>query len=198
VQLPLPPHLDAAPVIAAIDPRKDVDGLTAANISLLWSGGQGLFPCTPLGCLLLLKAELGALDGLHAVVLGRSQLVGKPVSALLLQENCTVSIAHSRSRQLDALCRTGDILISATGHAELVRGSWIKPGATVIDVGITRVDTSSAKSRLVGDVAFEEALAVAGAITPVPGGVGPMTIACLLRNTLTAACRQAGIADPPV
>jgi methylenetetrahydrofolate dehydrogenase (NADP+)/methenyltetrahydrofolate cyclohydrolase len=198
VQLPLPPGLDSAAVVAAIDPRKDVDGLTAGSVGALWNGDAGLVPCTPLGCVLLLKAQFASLCGLDAVVVGRSALVGKPIAALLLRENCTVTIAHSRSADLAATCRRADILVAAVGKPELVRGDWIKPGATVIDVGINRVAGPDGKGRLVGDVAYDEALGVAGAITPVPGGVGPMTIACLMRNTLTAACRIAGVAEPAV
>jgi len=189
VQLPLPAHLDSAAVIAAIDPDKDVDGLHVINAGRLAAGLPGLVPCTPLGCLLLLKDALGDMSGLNAVVLGRSNLVGKPIAQLLLAENCTVTIAHSRSKNLPEICRGADILIAAVGRPEMVRGDWIKPGATVIDVGINRVPAEAGKTKLVGDVAFAEALGVAGRITPVPGGVGPMTIACLLRNTLTAAKR---------
>jgi methylenetetrahydrofolate dehydrogenase (NADP+)/methenyltetrahydrofolate cyclohydrolase len=194
VQLPLPKHLDADAIIAGIDPNKDVDGLTVFNAGRLAAGLPGLVPCTPLGCLLLLQDLLGDLTGLHAVVVGRSNLVGKPAAQLLLQQNCTVTIAHSRTRDLPALCRSADILVAAVGRPEMIRGDWIKPGATVIDVGINRVTDAAGKSRLVGDVAFAEALGIAGRITPVPGGVGPMTIACLLRNTVTAATRSAGIA----
>jgi methylenetetrahydrofolate dehydrogenase (NADP+)/methenyltetrahydrofolate cyclohydrolase len=194
VQLPLPKHLDADAIIAGIDPNKDVDGLTVFNAGRLAAGLPGLVPCTPLGCLLLLQDLLGDLTGLHAVVVGRSNLVGKPAAQLLLQQNCTVTIAHSRTRDLPALCRSADILVAAVGRPEMIRGDWIKPGATVIDVGINRVTDAAGKSRLVGDVAFAEALGIARRITPVPGGVGPMTIACLLRNTVTAATRSAGIA----
>jgi methylenetetrahydrofolate dehydrogenase (NADP+)/methenyltetrahydrofolate cyclohydrolase len=196
VQLPLPAGLDADAVIAAIDPGKDVDGLHPQNAGALWNGLPGLAPCTPLGCLLLLKQVRPRLSGLDAVVIGRSVLVGKPVAGLLLAENCTVTMAHSRSADLPALCRRADILVAAVGRPELVRGDWIKPGATVIDVGINRVPAGDGKSRLIGDVAFAEALPVAGAITPVPGGVGPMTIACLMRNTLVAACRSARLPEP--
>jgi len=191
VQLPLPKHLDSDAVIATILPSKDVDGLHVVNAGLLANGLPGLVPCTPLGCLLLLQDQFsGDLTGQHAVIIGRSNLVGKPIAQLLLQQNCTVTVAHSRTRDLAALCRTADILVAAVGRPEMVRGDWIKPGATVIDVGINRVPAAVAgKTKLVGDVAYEEALAVAGRITPVPGGVGPMTIACLLRNTLTAAKR---------
>jgi methylenetetrahydrofolate dehydrogenase (NADP+)/methenyltetrahydrofolate cyclohydrolase len=198
VQLPLPQHLHTGAVIAAIDPDKDVDGLHVVNAGRLASGLPGLVPCTPLGCLLLLRDTLGALDGLNAVVVGRSVLVGKPVAQLLLAENCTVTIAHSRTRDLPALCRTADILVAAIGRPEMIRGSWIKPGATVIDVGINRIETREGKTRLVGDVAFAEAQGIAGHITPVPGGVGPMTIACLLRNTLTAARRITNLPEDDV
>jgi methylenetetrahydrofolate dehydrogenase (NADP+)/methenyltetrahydrofolate cyclohydrolase len=200
IQLPLPPHLDAAAVLARLDPDKDVDGLTVANAGRLNSGLPALTPCTPLGCLILLREALGDLAGATAVVLGRSVLVGRPVAALLLADHCTVTIAHSRSRDLPEICRRADILVAAVGRPEMVRGDWIRPGAAVIDVGINRVpfrDPAQAalgKTRLVGDVAFREASAVAGWLTPVPGGVGPMTVACLLQNTLTAALRQAGIA----
>ena len=199
VQLPLPGHLDAARVIAAIDPDKDVDGLTVANAGRLASGLPGLAPCTPLGCLILLRETLGELTGMNAVVVGRSVLVGRPVAQLLLAANCTVTIAHSKSRDLAGICQRADILIAAVGKPALVRGSWIKPGATVIDVGVNRVPfrdpvkAAAGKTKVVGDVAFKEAAEVAGWITPVPNGVGPMTVACLLRNTLTAACRQAGL-----
>ncbi len=189
VQLPLPKHLNAEAVIAAISPEKDVDGLTVMNAGRLASGAEGLVPCTPLGCLLLLQDNIPDMTGLHAVVVGRSNLVGKPVAQLLLQQNCTVTMAHSKTRDLPGLCRTADILVAAVGRPEIVKGDWIKPGAVVIDVGINRVPAGEGKSRLVGDVAFAEAASVAGKITPVPGGVGPMTIACLLRNTLTAAKR---------
>jgi len=198
VQLPLPAGLDSAQVVAAIDPRKDVDGLHVENVGALWNGATGLVPCTPLGCVLLLKDRLGDLTGLNAVVVGRSALVGKPIAALLLAENCSVTIAHSKTKDLPGVCRQADILVAAVGRPEMIKGNWVKPGATVIDVGINRVPTPDGKGRLVGDVAFDEALPVASAITPVPGGVGPMTIACLMRNTLTAACRIQGLAVPPV
>ncbi len=197
VQLPLPDQIDAQAVLDAIDPAKDVDGFHVINAGRLMTGaGDPLVPCTPLGCTMLLKDRLGELKGMNAVIVGRSNIVGKPMAMLLLAEHCTVTIAHSRTRDLPGLCRTADILVAAVGRAEMVRGDWVKPGATVIDVGINRIDAGEGKTRLVGDVAFEEAVQVAGAITPAPGGVGPMTIACLLANTLTAACRQAGI-EPP-
>jgi methylenetetrahydrofolate dehydrogenase (NADP+)/methenyltetrahydrofolate cyclohydrolase len=191
VQLPLPGHIDSAKVIAAIDPAKDVDGFHPVNAGKLATGADPLVPCTPLGCLHLLKAELGSLSGLDAVVIGRSNIVGKPMAMLLLGESCTVTIAHSRTKDLPDVVRRADIVVAAVGRPEMVRGDWIKPGATVIDVGINRVD-----GKLVGDVAFEEAAQVASAITPVPGGVGPMTIAMLLRNTLVAACRREGLEEP--
>jgi methylenetetrahydrofolate dehydrogenase (NADP+)/methenyltetrahydrofolate cyclohydrolase len=197
VQLPLPDQIDSQAVLDAIDPAKDVDGFHVINAGRLMTGaGEPLVPCTPLGCTMLLKDRLGDLKGLNAVIVGRSNIVGKPMAMLLLNEHCTVTIAHSRTRDLPGLCRTADILVAAVGRPEMVRGDWVKPGATVIDVGINRIDAGEGKTRLVGDVAFEEAAAVAEAITPVPGGVGPMTIACLLANTVTAACRQAGL-EPP-
>jgi methylenetetrahydrofolate dehydrogenase (NADP+)/methenyltetrahydrofolate cyclohydrolase len=186
VQLPLPKHLNADEVINTIDPDKDVDGLHVISAGRLAAGLPGLVSCTPLGCLLLLQHFVGDMTGLHAVVIGRSNLVGKPIAQLLLQQNCTVTMAHSRTRDLPGICRQADILVAAVGRPEMVKADWIKPGATVIDVGINRVPLGD-KTRLVGDVAYDEALAVAGKITPVPGGVGPMTIACLLKNTLTAA-----------
>ena len=188
VQLPLPPQIDANAVLNAIEPGKDVDGFHVQNAGSLATGQEALVPCTPLGCLMLLKERLGDLSGLHAVIVGRSNIVGKPMAQLLLSENCTVTIAHSRTRDLATICRSADILVAAVGRPEMIRGDWIRPGAAVIDVGINRV-TRDGKSRLVGDVAFAEA-AHAGAITPVPGGVGPMTIACLLSNTLTAFRRS--------
>lgn len=203
VQLPLPPQIDSAAVLGAIDPDKDVDGFHVVNAGRLAVGLPGLVPCTPLGATMLLKDTLGDLSGLHAVVVGRSNIVGKPMAQLLLAENCTVTVAHSRSRDLAGLCRSADILVAAVGRPQMLRGDWIKPGATVIDVGINRVPSSDpiraaeGKTRVVGDVAFAEAVAVAGAITPVPGGVGPMTIACLLANTYVAACRANGI-EPAV
>jgi methylenetetrahydrofolate dehydrogenase (NADP+) / methenyltetrahydrofolate cyclohydrolase len=193
VQMPLPKQVEETAVIEAIDPGKDVDGLHPINAGRLMFAEPGFVPCTPQGCLLLLKHQLPALAGLKALVIGRSKLVGKPVAQLLLNENCTVTSAHSRTRDLAAECRAADILVAAVGKAELVRGSWLKPGATVIDVGINRLPGADGKARLVGDVCFAEAVEVAGAITPVPGGVGPMTVACLLQNTLHAACRRLGI-----
>jgi methylenetetrahydrofolate dehydrogenase (NADP+) / methenyltetrahydrofolate cyclohydrolase len=200
VQLPLPKHIDPQRVIEAIDPRKDVDGFHPENVGHLWSGGQrrALVPCTPYGCLMLLHDVMPTLSGVEAVVLGRSNIVGKPMAALLLAESCTVTVAHSKTRDLPAVLRRADILIAAVGQPEMVKGGWIKEGATVIDVGINRVPASDGKSKLVGDVAFAEAQGVAGAITPVPGGVGPMTIACLLRNTLIAACRRRGRVEPDI
>lgn len=197
VQLPLPRHIDAQKVIERLDPAKDVDGFHPWNVGMLATGGPGMVPCTPLGCLMLLKDMHGDLAGLDAVVVGRSNIVGKPMAQLLIRESCTVTVAHSRTRDLPAVVRRADIVVAAVGRPEMVRGEWIKPGATVIDVGINRVPAAEpGKTRLVGDVAFAEAAAVAGAITPVPGGVGPMTIAVLLRNALVAACRQNGVAEP--
>jgi methylenetetrahydrofolate dehydrogenase (NADP+)/methenyltetrahydrofolate cyclohydrolase len=197
VQLPLPDQIDENKVIDAIDPAKDVDGFHLTNVGLLSTGRGGMVPCTPLGCMMLLEDRLGDLTGLNAVVVGRSNIVGKPMAQLLLAANCTVTVAHSRTRDLPAVCREADILVAAVGRPQMIGGDWIKPGATVIDVGINRVPAAEeGKYRLVGDVNFPEAVEVAGAITPVPGGVGPMTIACLLRNTLVAACRQNGI-EPP-
>jgi methylenetetrahydrofolate dehydrogenase (NADP+)/methenyltetrahydrofolate cyclohydrolase len=198
VQLPLPPQIDAQKVIAAIDPGKDVDGFHPINVGRLASGLPGLVPCTPLGCVLLAKTVHSSLAGLEAVVIGRSNIVGKPVAQLLLQENATVTIAHSKTRDLPGVCRRADVLVAAIGRPEIVRGDWIKPGATVIDVGINRVAGEGGKSRIVGDVAYAEASQIAGAITPVPGGVGPMTIACLLLNTLRAACAQKGLPAPNI
>jgi methylenetetrahydrofolate dehydrogenase (NADP+)/methenyltetrahydrofolate cyclohydrolase len=192
VQLPLPKHIDSSKVLDAIDPAKDVDGFHVVNVGRLATGLPGLVPCTPLGCLMLLKDRLGDLSGKRALVLGRSNIVGKPVAQLLLQENCTVTIAHSRTRDLAAECRRAEILIAAVGKPEMVRGDWVQPGAVVIDVGINRVE-SDGSAKLVGDVAFAEVEPIAGAITPVPGGVGPMTIACLLQNTLTAFRRRHGL-----
>ena len=193
VQLPLPKGLDEQAVISTIDPDKDVDGFHIINAGRLSVGQKGFVPCTPLGCLMLLKDRLGDLSGLEAVVVGRSNIVGKPMAQLLTDANCTVTIAHSRTKDLPEVVRRADIVVAAVGRPEMVKGSWIKPGATVIDVGINRVDAGDGKSRLVGDVDFAEASAVAGAITPVPGGVGPMTIAVLLRNTLVSAYRREGI-----
>ena len=199
VQLPLPKHIDSAAVLGAIDPDKDVDGFHVVNVGRLAVGLPGMIPCTPLGSLMLLKDQLGDLSGLNAVIVGRSNIVGKPMAQLLLGESCTVTIAHSRTRDLPALCRTADILVAAVGRPEMIKGDWIKPGATVIDVGINRVPSkdpakaAEGKTRVVGDVDFNEAVEVAGRITPVPGGVGPMTIACLLANTYTAACRSVGV-----
>jgi len=202
VQLPLPRHLPEAEVLRAIDPEKDADGIHVINAGLLASGIAGPAPCTPVGCILLIKQVLGSdLSGLEAVVVGRSNIVGKPVAQLLLRENCTVTMAHSRTRDLADVCRRADILVVAVGQPELVRGDWIKPGATVIDVGMNRLPTpekGEGKTRLTGDVNFAEAVEVAGAITPVPGGVGPMTIACLLRATLIAACRQNALPAPEI
>jgi methylenetetrahydrofolate dehydrogenase (NADP+)/methenyltetrahydrofolate cyclohydrolase len=196
VQLPLPSHINATRVIETIDPSKDVDGLHPMNAGRLATGLPALVPCTPYGCLYLLKQELGSLSGLDAVVIGRSNIVGKPMAQLLLAEHCTVTIAHSRTRDLPATVRRADIVVAAVGRPEMIRGDWIKPGATVIDVGINRLPNGDGKARLVGDVAYDEAVEVAGAITPVPGGVGPMTIAMLMRNTLVAANRRSGLADP--
>lgn len=199
VQLPLPKHIDSAAVLDAISPDKDVDGFHVVNAGRLAVGLPGMIPCTPLGSLMLLKDQLGDLSGLNAVIVGRSNIVGKPMAQLLLGESCTVTIAHSRTRDLPALCRTADILVAAVGRPEMIKGDWIKPGAAVIDVGINRVPSrdpvkaAEGKTRVVGDVDFNEAVEVAGRITPVPGGVGPMTIACLLANTYTAACRAAGV-----
>lgn len=196
VQLPLPQHIDAQRVIEAIDPAKDVDGFHPINVGGLSTGNpSALVPCTPFGCLLMLRDSVAdGLEGQHAVVVGRSNIVGKPMAQLLLRESCTVTVAHSRTRDLPSLCRTADILVAAVGRPEMVRGDWVKPGAVVIDVGINRIAVSGQeKGRLVGDVAFDEAAQVASAITPVPGGVGPMTIACLLRNTVVAAAAQRGV-----
>ncbi len=195
VQLPLPGHLDSDLVINAIDPAKDVDGFHISNVGLLGTGQKAMVPCTPLGCLMMLRDHHGSLAGLTAVVVGRSNIVGKPMAQLLLGDSCTVTIAHSRTRDLAEVCRRADILVAAVGRPEMIPGDWVKPGATVIDVGINRIERDG-KGKLVGDVHFESAAAVAGAITPVPGGVGPMTIACLLANTLTACCRAQGLAEP--
>ncbi len=193
VQLPLPDQIDSHAVINAINPDKDVDGFHLINVGRLSTGAAGLVPCTPFGCLMLLKDELGDLSGKNAVVVGRSNIVGKPMAALLLAESCTVTIAHSRTQDLAGVCREADILVAAVGRPEMIPGDWVKPGATVIDVGINRIEGEEGKTRLVGDVDYASAEAVAGAITPVPGGVGPMTIACLLRNTVQAACAANGI-----
>jgi methylenetetrahydrofolate dehydrogenase (NADP+)/methenyltetrahydrofolate cyclohydrolase len=200
VQLPLPAHIDTQAVIARIDPAKDVDGFHPVNVGRLSLGLPALEPCTPSGCMILAQSVQPNLAGLHAVVLGRSNIVGKPMVQMLLAANCTVTVAHSRSRDLPALVRGADLLVAAVGRPEMVRGDWIRPGAIVLDVGINRVPRTdgSGKSRLIGDVDYAAAAAVARAITPVPGGVGPMTIACLLRNTIIAACRQTGAPLPPV
>ena len=196
VQLPLPKQIDEASVINAVLPAKDVDGFHVINTGLLATGGDAMVPCTPLGCVMMLKDTLGNLSGLDAVVIGRSNIVGKPMAQLLLAESCTVTIAHSRTKNIEELCARADILVAAVGRPEMVKASWIKEGAAVIDVGINRVDApekGEGKTKLVGDVDFNDAQGKAGAITPVPGGVGPMTIACLLRNTVTAACRIEGV-----
>jgi methylenetetrahydrofolate dehydrogenase (NADP+)/methenyltetrahydrofolate cyclohydrolase len=206
VQLPLPDHIDEAKVTAAINPDKDVDGFHTVNVGRLWTGAKASIPCTPFGCLQMLKETLGDLSGKRALIIGRSNIVGKPMAALLLNENCTVTITHSRTADLADRCREADILVAAAGRPQLVRGDWIKQGATVIDVGINRVDApergnnedGSPKTKLVGDVNFNEVKQAAGYITPVPGGVGPMTIANLLRNTVIAACRQKGLAEPSI
>ena len=196
VQLPLPAQIDEQSVIDAIDPAKDVDGFHVINAGRLATGGKAMVPCTPLGCLMLLQDRLGDLSGMAAVIVGRSNIVGKPMAQLLLGANCTVTIAHSRTRDLADVCRRADILVAAVGRPQMIKGNWVKPGATVIDVGINRIDAGGDKPKLVGDVDFAGAHENAAAITPVPGGVGPMTIAVLLRNTVVAACRQAGIAEP--
>jgi methylenetetrahydrofolate dehydrogenase (NADP+)/methenyltetrahydrofolate cyclohydrolase len=199
VQLPLPGQIETRAIIEAVEPAKDVDGFHPINVGRLVNGEDALAPCTPVGCTMMLKDTLGDLGGLNAVIVGRSTIVGKPMAQLLLAENCTVTVAHSRTRDLPAVCRGADILVAAVGRAQMIKGDWIKPGATVIDVGINRIEApekGAGKTRLVGDVAFDEAVQVAGAITPVPGGVGPMTIACLLQNTLTACCRQNDIPMP--
>ncbi|WP_432256867.1 bifunctional methylenetetrahydrofolate dehydrogenase/methenyltetrahydrofolate cyclohydrolase FolD [Limimaricola sp. AA108-03] len=196
VQLPLPRHIDTEAVLAAIDPAKDVDGFHVSNVGLLGTGQKALVPCTPLGCLMMLRDRLGSLRGLDAVVVGRSNIVGRPMAQLLLRDDCTVTVAHRHSRDLEAICRGADILVVAVGRPGMIPGDWIKPGATVIDVGINRIEADDGRTRLVGDVDFDDAARVAGAITPVPGGVGPMTIACLLSNTLTACCRAHGLPEP--
>jgi methylenetetrahydrofolate dehydrogenase (NADP+)/methenyltetrahydrofolate cyclohydrolase len=198
VQLPLPNGLDSSAVIDAIDPAKDVDGLHPHNAGRLAAGLPALTSCTPLGCIILTKTVRPSLEGLEAIVIGRSNLVGRPLAQLLLQENATVTIAHSRSRDLPALCARADLVYAAVGRPEMVRGDWIKPGATVIDIGLNRIPTDGGKTKLVGDVAFDEAMQVAGAVTPVPGGVGQMTVACLLVNTLRAACAIRGLPKPGV
>jgi len=199
VQLPLPSHMNEDLVINAIDPAKDVDGFHISNVGLLATGQKAMVPCTPLGCLMLLRDHHGSLSGMEAVVLGRSNIVGKPMAQLLLRDSCTVTVAHSRTRDVEAVCRRADILVAAVGRPEIVKADWIKPGATVIDVGINRIpapEKGEGKTRLVGDVDFAAASGVAGAITPVPGGVGPMTIACLLANTLTACSRAHDLPEP--
>ena len=196
VQLPLPGHIDEETVINSVSVEKDVDGFHLSNVGLLSTGADGIVPCTPLGSLMMLKDHLGDLSGMKAIIVGRSNIVGKPMAALLLKESCTVTIAHSRTRDLPGECREADIVVAAVGRPEMVKGDWIKPGATVIDVGINRIEKEDGSTKLVGDVEFSSAVEVAGAITPVPGGVGPMTIACLLHNTLQQACRLNGIAVP--
>ena len=196
VQLPLPGHLDSDLVINSIDPAKDVDGFHISNVGLLGTGQKSMVPCTPLGCLMMLRDYHGNLSGMNAVVIGRSNIVGKPMAQLLLGDSCTVTIAHSRTRDLPGVVRQADIVVAAVGRPQMVTGNWIKPGATVIDVGINRIEKPDGGTRLVGDVDFDSCAAVAGAITPVPGGVGPMTIACLLANTLTACCRANGLPEP--
>ena len=196
VQLPLPKHLNADLVINSLDPKKDVDGFHISNVGLLGTGQKSMVPCTPLGCLMMLRDHLGPLAGLHAVVVGRSNIVGKPMAQLLLGDSCTVTIAHSKTRDLAAVCRTADILIAAVGRPEMITGDYLKPGATVIDVGINRIAGADGKTKLVGDADYASCARVAAAITPVPGGVGPMTIACLLANTLTATCRANGLPEP--
>ncbi|WP_127558383.1 bifunctional methylenetetrahydrofolate dehydrogenase/methenyltetrahydrofolate cyclohydrolase FolD [Nioella ostreopsis] len=198
VQLPLPGHLNSDLVINSIDPAKDVDGFHISNVGLLGTGQKSMVPCTPLGCLMMLRDHHGSLSGMNAVVVGRSNIVGKPMAQLLLGDSCTVTIAHSRTKDLGAVCRGADILVAAVGRPEMIPGDWVKPGATVIDVGINRIQhpENPEKTKLVGDVDYASCAEVAGAITPVPGGVGPMTIACLLANTLTACCRANGLAEP--
>jgi len=199
VQMPLPAHMNSEIVINTIDPAKDVDGFHVSNVGLLGTGQKSMVPCTPLGCLMMLRGHHGSLSGMDAVVVGRSNIVGKPMFNLLLRDSCTVTVAHSRTRDIEAVCRQADILVAAVGRAEMIRGDWVKPGATVIDVGINRVpapEKGEGKHRLVGDCHYDSCAEVAGAITPVPGGVGPMTIACLLANTLTACCRANGLPEP--
>ncbi|MCF6306061.1 MAG: bifunctional methylenetetrahydrofolate dehydrogenase/methenyltetrahydrofolate cyclohydrolase FolD [Rhodobacteraceae bacterium] len=198
-QLPVPDHINSEKVLNAISPAKDVDGFHISNVGLLATGQKSMVPCTPLGCLMMLRDRHGSLSGMNAVVVGRSNIVGKPMAALLLRDSCTVTIAHSRTKDIEALCRNADILVAAVGRPQMITGDWVKPGATVIDVGINRIpapERGIGKMRLVGDVDFASASAVAGAITPVPGGVGPMTIACLLANTVTACCRANGLPEP--
>ena len=196
VQLPLPDHLDSDLVINSIDPAKDVDGFHISNVGLLGTGQKSMVPCTPLGSLMMLRDHHGSLSGMSAVVIGRSNIVGKPMAQLLLGDSCTVTIAHSRTKDLPDVVRQADIVVAAVGRPQMVTGDWIKPGATVIDVGINRIEKPEGGTRLVGDADYDSCAAVAGAITPVPGGVGPMTIACLLANTLTACCRANGLAEP--
>lgn len=196
VQLPLPAHLDEALVINAIDPTKDVDGFHISNVGLLATGQKAMVPCTPLGCLMMLREYCGSLSGLNAVVIGRSNIVGKPMAQLLLRDSCTVTVVHSRTRNLPEIVSSADIVVAAVGRPLFVPGEWIKPGATVIDVGINRIEQGDGTTRLVGDVDYDTAKEVAGAITPVPGGVGPMTIACLLANTVTACCRTHSLPEP--
>ena len=196
VQLPLPSHLNEDLVINSIAPEKDVDGFHISNVGFLGTGQKSMVPCTPLGCLMMLRDHHGSLSGLDAVVIGRSNIVGKPMVQLLLNDSCTVTVAHSRTKNLPDVVRRADIVVAAVGRAQMVPGDWIKPDATVIDVGINRIDKPEGGTRLVGDVDYESCAAVAGAITPVPGGVGPMTIACLLANTVTACCRTNGVAEP--
>ncbi len=198
-QLPVPDHIDSEKVLNAISPAKDVDGFHISNVGLLATGQKSMVPCTPLGCLMMLRERHGSLSGMNAVVVGRSNIVGKPMAALLLKDSCTVTIAHSRTKNIETLCQSADILVAAVGRPQMITGDWVKPGATVIDVGINRIpapERGEGKMRLVGDVDFDSAAAVAGAITPVPGGVGPMTIACLLANTVTACCRANGLKEP--
>jgi methylenetetrahydrofolate dehydrogenase (NADP+)/methenyltetrahydrofolate cyclohydrolase len=198
VQLPLPSQIDSTLVLNSVDPGKDVDGFHPVNAGRLATGQRALVPCTPVGSVILAKKIHPSLSGMDAVVIGRSNIVGKPLAQLLLAENCTVTVAHSKTKDLKDVCRRADLLFAAVGRPEMVRGDWIKPGATVIDVGINRVPGEGGKTRLVGDVNYQEALQVAGAVTPVPGGVGPMTIACVILNTLRAACASAGLPEPKV
>jgi len=195
-QLPVPDHIDGDTIINAIDPAKDVDGFHISNVGLLGTGQKSMVPCTPLGCLMMLRDHHGNLSGMNAVVIGRSNIVGKPMANLLLGDSCTVTIAHSRTADLPEVVRRADIVVAAVGRSQMVPGDWIKPGATVIDVGINRIEKPEGGTRLVGDVEYDSCAAIAGAITPVPGGVGPMTIACLLANTVTACCRANGLPEP--